>query len=161
MAKGTVNKAIILGRLGQDPETRQTAGGTPVCNLSIATNEMGPKDQAGNRAELTEWHRVTLFGRTAEIAQQYLTKGSLCYIEGRIQTRKWQDQSGADRYSTEIVGNEIQLMGGGQQTGAPQAQQYQQPQAQPQAQQYQQPQAQPQAQQPAPFDQFGDSDVPF
>ena len=112
MAKGTVNKVIILGRLGQDPEVRATAGGTQVVNLNVATNELGPKDDSGMRQDTTEWHRCVLFGRTAEVAAQYLRKGSLVYIEGRLQTRKWQDQSGADRYSTEIVGYEMQLVGG-------------------------------------------------
>ena len=112
MAKGTVNKVIILGRLGQDPEVRTTASGTQVVNLNVATNETGPKDAQGNRQDVTEWHRIVLFGKTAEIAAQYLSKGSQVYIEGRLQTRKWQDQNGQDRYSTEIVGNEMQFIGG-------------------------------------------------
>lgn len=120
MAKGTVNKVIILGRLGQDPEVRATASGMTVANINVATNELGAKDPSGNRAEQTEWHRCVLFGRTAELAQQYLNKGSLVYLEGRLQTRKWQDQSGADRYSTEVVVNEMQFVGGGGQGGAPQ-----------------------------------------
>lgn len=110
--KGTVNKVIILGRLGQDPDVRTTASGTQVVNLNVATTEAGPKDQQGNRTESTEWHRIVLFGRTAEIASQYLSKGSQVYIEGRLQTRKWQDQNGQDRYSTEIVGNDMQFIGG-------------------------------------------------
>jgi len=113
MAKGTVNKVIILGRLGQDPEARSTANGTQVVNLNVATNELGRADEQGNRPDLTEWHRIVLFGRMAENAAQYLKKGSQVYIEGRIQTRKWQDQSGQDRYSTDIVGNEMQFIGGG------------------------------------------------
>lgn len=112
MAKGTVNKVIILGRLGQDPEVRSTASGTQVVNLNVATNELGRADEQGNRQDLTEWHRIVLFGRTAEVAAQYLSKGSQVYIEGRLQTRKWQDQAGVDRYSTEIVGNEMQFIGG-------------------------------------------------
>lgn len=112
MAKGTVNKVIILGRLGQDPEVKQTQSGTSVANLNVATTEVGAKDQSGQRQELTEWHRVTLWGKTAEIAGQYLAKGSQVYIEGRLQTRKWQDQNGQDRYTTEIVGNEMQFIGG-------------------------------------------------
>ena len=114
MAKGTVNKVILLGRLGQDPEVRATASGTTVANLNVATNELGPKDPSGMRQENTEWHRCVLFGRTAELAQQYLSKGSLVFLEGRLQTRKWQDQNGNDRYSTEIVVNEMQFVGGGQ-----------------------------------------------
>lgn len=112
MAKGTVNKVIILGRLGQDPEVRSTAAGTQVVNLNVATNEIGKADDQGNRQDQTEWHRIVLFGRTAEVAAQYLNKGSQVYIEGRLQTRKWQDQQGNDRYSTEIVGNEMQFIGG-------------------------------------------------
>ena len=112
MSKGTVNKVIILGRLGQDPDVRTTANGTQIVNLNVATTEIGKADDQGQRQELTEWHRVTLFGRMAENAAQYLTKGSQVYIEGRLQTRKWQDQSGADRYSTDIIGNEMQFIGG-------------------------------------------------
>ena len=112
MARGTVNKVIILGRLGQDPDVRTTASGTQIVNLNVATNELGRADEQGNRQDVTEWHRIVLFGRTAEIASQYLNKGSQVYIEGRLQTRKWQDQNGQDRYSTEIVGNELQFIGG-------------------------------------------------
>ncbi len=133
MAKGTVNKVIILGRLGQDPDVRATASGTQVVNLNVATNELGPKDAAGNRGEaVTEWHRIVIFGRMAENAAQYLQKGSQVYIEGRLQTRKWQDQSGQDRYSTEIVANEMQFIGGGQNQGQQPAQQGGGFQAQPQ-----------------------------
>ena len=161
MARGTVNKTIILGRLGQDPEIRTTASGTQVANLNVATTEMGPKDQAGNRQEQTEWHRIILFGKTAEIAGQYLQKGSQVYIEGRLQTRKWQDQNGQDRYSTEIVANEMQFIGGkpegqGQQNYQQPQQGYQQPAPQPQAQgnvTAAMQQRQPAPQQPAPAQQ--------
>ena len=156
MAKGTVNKVIILGRLGQDPDMRATAGGTQVANLSVATTEIGRKDQNGNRGEdQTEWHRCVLFGRTAEIAAQYLKKGSQVYIEGRLQTRKWQDQQGNDRYSTEIIANEMQLMGGSDNQGQMQKQA---PVQQPQ-QSYQQPAQQP-VQQPVqqPGNSFDDFD---
>jgi len=114
MARGTVNKTIVLGRLGQDPEMRTTASGTSVVNLNIATNELGRKDpNSGQRGEVqTEWHRIILFGQMADNANTYLKKGSQVYIEGRLQTRKWQDQQGIDRYSTEIVGNEMQFIGG-------------------------------------------------
>ncbi|WP_108125948.1 single-stranded DNA-binding protein [Saccharospirillum mangrovi] len=112
MARGTVNKVIILGRLGQDPDVRATASGTQVVNLNVATNEFGPQDDQGNRQEQTEWHRIVIFGRMAETAANYLHKGSLVYIEGRLQTRKWQDQNGQDRYSTEIVAREMQFVGG-------------------------------------------------
>lgn len=112
MSKGTVNRVTLLGRLGQDPDIRTTASGTQIANLNIATTEIGAKDQQGNRQEHTEWHRCTAFGRTAEVAGQYLQKGSQVYIEGRLQTRKWQDQNGQDRYTTEIVVNEMQFIGG-------------------------------------------------
>lgn len=173
MARGTVNKVIILGRLGQDPDVRTTASGTQVVNLNVATNERGRADEQGNRQDVTEWHRIVLFGRTAEIAAQYLTKGSQVYIEGRLQTRKWQDQNGQDRYSTEIVGNEMQFIGGRNDGGQGGQGGYQQPQqqgggfggGQPQggfgAPQQQAPQ-QPAPAQPAPggFDDF-DDDIPF
>ena len=113
MARGTVNKVIILGRLGQDPDMRATASGNQVANLSMATNEIGPLDpQTQQRMEHTEWHRVVLFGRMAENAGTYLRKGSQVYLEGRLQTRKWKDQQGIERYSTEIVANEMQFIGG-------------------------------------------------
>ena len=111
MARG-VNKAIIVGTLGQDPEVRYTANGSAVANISVATNESWKDKQTGEAQERTEWHRIVMFGKLAEIAQQYLKKGSQAYFEGRIQTRKWQDQSGNDRYSTEIVANEMQMLGG-------------------------------------------------
>lgn len=111
MARG-VNKAIIVGTLGQDPEVRYTQSGSPVANISVATNENWKDRNTGEMQERTEWHRIVMFGKLAEIAQQYLKKGSQAYFEGRIQTRKWQDQSGNDRYSTEIVANEMQMLGG-------------------------------------------------
>ena len=111
MARG-VNKAIIVGTLGQDPEVRYTASGSAVANLSVATNENWRDKATGEAQERTEWHRIVMFGKLAEIAQQYLKKGSQAYFEGRIQTRKWQDQSGNDRYTTEIVANEMQMLGG-------------------------------------------------
>ena len=161
MAKGTVNKMILLGRLGQDPEMRATATGTQVATLSVATTERGPKDDQGNVTEVTEWHRVVLWAKTAEIAGQYLKKGSQVYIEGRLQTRKWQDQQGQDKYTTEIVGNEMQFIGGKPDNAqTPQHPQQQAPRMQQQTPQqqggFQQP-AQP-LQQPAPDD-FGD--IPF
>ena len=107
-----VNKAIILGRLGRDPEVRHTASGSAVANVNIATNSQWTDKVSGERQEHTEWHRVVFFGRLAEIVQQYLTKGSQVYVEGRLQTRKWQDNTGQDRYTTEIVANEMQMLGG-------------------------------------------------
>ena len=114
MAKGTVNKVIILGRLGQDPEVRATQSGMQVATLSVATNELGKKDAStGQRGQdQTEWHRCLLFGKTAEIAATYLKKGAMVYLEGKLRTNKWTDQNGVDRYTTEIVCNEMQLMGG-------------------------------------------------
>lgn len=161
MAKGTVNKVIVLGRLGQDPDMRSTAAGTQVANLNVATTEMSAADQSGNRQEQTEWHRVVLFGKAAELAGQYLKKGSQVYIEGRLQTRKWQDQSGNDRYSTEIVGREMQFIGGNpnsNQGGQQQAQQQRPPQQQGQG--FGQPSGQPAPQPDQGYDQFND-DPPF
>jgi len=111
MARG-VNKAIILGTLGKDPEVRYTAGGSAVANVSVATNESWRDKKTGENVEKTEWHRVVVFGKLAEIVSQYLKKGSQVYFEGKIQTKKWQDQSGQDRYTTEIVANEMQMLGG-------------------------------------------------
>jgi len=118
MARG-VNKAIIVGTLGQDPEIKYTASGAAVVNVSVATNETWKDRQTGEAQERTEWHRIVMFGKLAEIASQYLKKGSQAYFEGRIQTRKWQDQSGNDRYSTEIVANEMQMLGGRPGGGTP------------------------------------------
>lgn len=99
----SINKAIIVGNLGADPEIRKTNSGDPIANLSVATAEKWTDKQTGERREKTEWHRVVIFGPLAEVAERYLRKGSKVYLEGAIQTRKWQDQNGADRYSTEIV----------------------------------------------------------
>lgn len=111
MAKGTINKVILLGRLGADPEVRHMPSGTAVANLRLATND-GYKDKnSGEFVESTEWHRVVLFGRQADVAAEYCKKGSLVYVEGRIRTNKWQDNQGMDRYSTEVVANELQLIG--------------------------------------------------
>lgn len=104
-----LNKAMIIGRLGREPELKYTQNGTPVTTLSIATDE-SYQDQNGNRVERTEWHKVIVFRRAAENCAQYLSKGSLVYAEGRIQTRKWQDQQGQDRYTTEIVANTVRFL---------------------------------------------------
>jgi single-strand DNA-binding protein len=111
MARG-INKVILIGNLGADPETRAMPSGTTVANLRIATSESWRDKQSGEQQERTEWHRVALFGRLAEIAGEYLRKGSQVYIEGSLRTRKWQDKQGNDRYSTEIIGNELQMLGG-------------------------------------------------
>lgn len=117
MARG-VNKVILIGNLGADPETRAMPSGTTVANLRIATSESWRDKQTGEQQERTEWHRVALFGRLAEVAGEYLRKGSQVYIEGSLRTRKWQDKQGNDRYSTEIVGNDLQMLGGRGGTGA-------------------------------------------
>jgi single-strand DNA-binding protein len=112
MATRGVNKAILIGNLGADPEMRYTQGGKAVANLRIATSERWKDKQTGEQQERTEWHRVVLFGKLGEIAGEYLKKGSQVYLEGRIQTRKWQGQDGQDRYSTEIVADTMQMLGG-------------------------------------------------
>ncbi len=110
MARG-VNKVILIGNLGNDPDIRYTASGAAVANISIATAESWKDKDTGEKQERTEWHRVVFFGRLAEIVGEYLRKGSQVYIEGRLQTRKWQDKEGKDRYTTEIVANEMQMLG--------------------------------------------------
>ena len=107
----SVNKVILIGNLGRDPETRYTTGGDAVTNLRIATTETW-KDKSGEKQERTEWHTVVLFGRQAEIAGEYLKKGRPVYIEGRLQTRKYTDKEGVEKYATEIVGDRMQLLGG-------------------------------------------------
>ncbi len=107
----SVNKVILVGRLGRDPETRYTGGGQAVANFSVATDETY-KDRNGERQKRTEWHRITVWGKQAEIAQQYLKKGSLVFIEGRIQSREWQDKEGQKRTSYDIVANNFRMLGG-------------------------------------------------
>ncbi len=109
MARG-VNKVILIGNLGQDPEVRFMPSGSPVANLRVATTDTWTDKQSGQKQERTEWHSVVLFNRLAEIAQQFLKKGSRVYLEGRLQTRKWQGQDGQDRYTTEIVVNDMQML---------------------------------------------------
>ena len=111
MARG-VNKVILLGNLGADPETRYTAGGSAVTNIRMATTDTWRDRQSGEQQERTEWHRIVFFGRLAEIAAEYLRKGSQCYVEGQIRTNKWQGQDGQDRYTTEIIASNMQLLGG-------------------------------------------------
>lgn len=115
MASRGVNKVILIGNLGQDPEIRYMPNGGAVANLTLATSESWRDKQTGEMREKTEWHRVVIFGKLAEVAGEYLKKGSQVYIEGSLQTRKWQDQSGQDRYSTEVVvniGGSMQMLGG-------------------------------------------------
>ena len=111
MARG-INKVIIIGNVGGDPETRYMPSGSAVTNLTVATNESWKDKQTGEQKERTEWHRVAMFNRLAEIAAEYLRKGSQVYIEGKLRTRKWQDKSGQDRYTTEIIADEMQMLGG-------------------------------------------------
>lgn len=156
MASKGVNKVILIGHLGQDPEIRYMPSGGAVANLTLATSESWRDKQTGEMKDRTEWHRVCIFGKLAEIAGEYLRKGSQVYIEGSLQTRKWQDQSGQDRYTTEVVvnvGGSMQMLGGngGNQAGSQKLQQS--------AQQPQQPKQQtPQYHEP-PMD--FDDDIPF
>ena len=156
MARG-VNKVILVGNLGADPETRYTASGSAVTNIRIATSESWKDKQTGENQERTEWHRVVFFSRLAEIAGEYLRKGSQVYIEGALRTRKWQDQSGQDRYSTEIVANEMQMLGsrGGESYDRPAKESGGFRESKPQ-----QPAAQAQAAPPA-GDGFAEDDIPF
>ena len=117
----SVNKAILIGRLGRDPEVRYMPNGEAVCNFSIATDETW-KDQSGQRQTKTEWHAITLYRRMAEVAGQYLKKGSQVYIEGRIQSRKYTDKNGIERTAYEIIGSEMKMLGGGNDSGQQNAQ---------------------------------------
>jgi single-strand DNA-binding protein len=116
MARG-INKVILVGNLGQDPEVRYMPSGGAVANISIATSESWKDKQTGQPVDKTEWHRIVFFNRLAEIAGEYLKKGSQVYVEGKLQTRKWQDQAGVDRFSTEVVASELQMLGGRQGQG--------------------------------------------
>ena len=107
----SVNKAIILGNIGKDPEVKYTASGEAICNITVATSESWKDKQTGEKKELTEWHRISFFGKLAEICGQYLKKGSHVYVEGSIRTRKWTDKEGQDRYTTEIRGDEMKMLG--------------------------------------------------
>ncbi len=155
MARG-VNKAILVGNLGNDPDMRYTAGGAAVANISIATAESWKDKNTGEQQERTEWHRVVFFGRLAEIVGEYLRKGSQVYVEGRLQTRKWTNKEGHDQYTTEIVANEMQMLGSKSSGSAnydpaPQAQQNSAPAPQSQA---------APAAKSVPADDF-DDDIPF
>lgn len=176
MARG-INKVILIGNLGNDPETKYMPSGNAVTNITVATSESWTDKNTGQKQERTEWHRVVFFNRLAEIAGEYLRKGAKVYIEGSLRTRKWQGQDGQDRYTTEIVASEMQMLdgrndNGGQQPGgyqqqAPQRQAPQQQYQQAPQQQYQQQAPQQQYQQQAPppqpapgMDDF-DDDIPF
>ena len=112
MARSGINKVILVGNLGKDPDMRYTAGGDAVANLSIATSESWNDNQTGEKREKTEWHRVVFFRRIAEVCGEYLRKGSSVYIEGSLRTRDWEDDQGNKRYTTEIIGREMQMLGG-------------------------------------------------
>ncbi|MEH6604286.1 MAG: single-stranded DNA-binding protein [Pseudomonadales bacterium] len=169
MARG-INKVILVGNLGQDPETRYMPSGGAVTNVTIATSESWKDKQTGQPQERTEWHRVVFFNRLAEIAGEYLKKGSKVYVEGSLRTRKWQDQSGQDKYTTEIVAGEMQMLDsrGGQQSqgGDPGMNQDYSPAPQQQQQQQQRAPQQQRSQQQAPsappvgMDDI-DDDIPF
>lgn len=174
MARG-VNKVILIGNLGQDPDTRYTPNGNAVVNLNLATDESYKDRQTGQLVPKTEWHRVVLFGKVAEVAGQYLRKGSKVYIEGKLQTRKWQNKEGQDVYTTEVVvdiNGQMQMLDsrgseGGMNQGAPQGRPQQQPQYNAPQQQggpsggYNNPPSQqPSNSMPEPIDDF-DDDIPF
>lgn len=155
----SLNKVQLIGRLGQDPEVKYLPNGDAVCNISLATSERWKDKQSGEQKEKTEWHRVVLFGKVAEIAGQYLRKGALAYFEGKLETRKWQDQSGQDRYTTEIRANEMKMLsgkddagGGGSREGNTGGQQRQAPRNA---------SAPQQARQAPPAQDDLDSDIPF
>ncbi|MBE7540632.1 MAG: single-stranded DNA-binding protein [Opitutaceae bacterium] len=117
----SINKVILIGNLGADPETRHAPSGDAICNLRLATTDTWKDRETGEKKEATEWHRVSLFGKLAEIANQYLKKGSQVYIEGSLRTRKWQDKDGQDRYTTEIRCDTLKMLGSRQQSGGEQA----------------------------------------
>ena len=121
MARG-INKVIIVGNLGADPEVRHTGGGTAVCSFNVATSESWTDKQSGEKQERTEWHRVKMFGRLAEIAGEYLKKGRQVYIEGSLRTDKYTDKQGVERYSTDIIANEMQMLGGNEGGGGQRSQ---------------------------------------
>jgi single-strand DNA-binding protein len=118
MARG-VNKVILIGNLGKDPEVRYSPNGGAIANITLATTESWKDKNSGEKQEKTEWHRVVFFGKLGEIAGEYLKKGSQVYVEGRLQTRKWQDKEGKDRYTTEIVADQMQMLGGRGGAGMP------------------------------------------
>ncbi|EJG5414300.1 single-stranded DNA-binding protein [Salmonella enterica] len=158
MAKRGVNKVILLGNVGQDPEVRTMGNGEKVANVTIATSEVWNDKNTGEKKEQTEWHRVVFWRKAAEIVEQYVHKGDRLYVEGKLQTRKWTDQSGVEKFTTEVVAEDLQLLGsraqGGQQGGAPgHSGQQQRPQQQSRPQGQQRPQNEP----PMDFD----DDIPF
>ncbi len=160
----SVNKVILIGNLGADPETRYAPSGDAICNVRLATTEAWKDKATGERREATEWHRVTFYGKLAEVASQYLRKGSQAYIEGSLRTKKWQDQSGQDRYTTEIRGDVMKMLGrkddGGGEPSAPRQSADQRPQGGQREQRAPQPQRQSGGTQGG-FGDFDDLDIPF
>ncbi|MFU8804888.1 MAG: single-stranded DNA-binding protein [Bradymonadaceae bacterium] len=144
----SVNKAILVGNLGADPELKSTKNGTSVCNFSLATNERWT-DRNGQKQEKTEWHRIVVWDKQADSCAKYLTKGRTVYVEGRIETREWEDREGVKRYTTEIVASTVQFLGGGE--GAPNGRQARQAPAQSQSTAQDDPFSQP----------YNDDDIPF
>ena len=156
----SLNKVLLIGNLGRDPETRYLPSGGAVCNFSIATSERF-NDKSGQKQERTEWHNIVMYGKLAEIAQQYLKKGSNVYIEGRIQTSKWQDKtSGQDKYKTEIVADQMQMLGGRGQSGGGAGDDFNQEYSPAPQRQQAAPQQAPAARPAKNFDDFED-DIPF
>lgn len=156
MARG-VNKVILIGNLGQDPEVKYMPNGNAVANITVATSESWKDKNTGENVDKTEWHRVVFFRRLAEIVGEYLKKGSKIYIEGKLQTRKWQDKNGADHYTTEVVANEMQMLdsrGGG-------SSDFNQGQGMGGGQQQSAPQSAPSQAAPAPVNNDFDDDIPF
>ena len=162
MARG-INKVILVGNLGNDPDVKATQGGTTITTISVATSEQWKDKQTGQAQERTEWHRVKFFGRLAEIAGDYLRKGSQVYIEGSLRTDKYTDKNGVERYTTDIIANEMQMLGGrgeGGGGGMGGGERAPRQQAAPQRQDYA-PRRQPAASAPPPADDFVDDDIPF
>lgn len=160
----SLNKVLIIGNLGKDPETRYAPSGDAICNLTIATSESWKDKATGEKKESTEWHRVVFFGKVAEIANQYLRKGSKIYVEGSLRTRKWQDNNGQDRYTTEIRGDQLKMLGGKQDGGGEPSAPHQSADQRPQGGQLEQRGPQPQRQSGGTqggFGDFDDLDIPF
>jgi len=159
MASRGVNKVILVGNLGQDPEVRHTPAGQIITTISIATSESWKDKNSGQTQEKTEWHRVVFFGKLAEIAGEYLKKGSQVYVEGKLQTRKWQDKQGQDRYTTEVIvdgfDGKMQMIGGKGEENKPN------PQQAPQPQQRKKPESQNEQQGGIDFDSSFDDDIPY
>ena len=156
----SVNKVIIIGNLGRDPEIRYSASGDAMCNITVATTDTWKDKATGEKKEATEWHRVTFFGRLAEIAGQYLKKGSQVYVEGSLRTRKWTDKEGQERYTTEIRADEMKMLGSRQGQGEPQSAGNAGGRSAPSPAEYAPAPAAAQKK-PAFDDPFGDDDIPF